>query len=74
MTITATAPIVGTERTRLNAIVFASCLGTIIEWYDFLIYPTAAALVFNKALFPTFDPLAGTLAALGSQTGGRTGA
>ncbi|HEX9469906.1 MAG TPA: MFS transporter [Bradyrhizobium sp.] len=66
MTITATAPIAGMEHTKLNSIVFASCLGTIIEWYDFLIYATAAALVFNKAFFPTFDPLAGTLAALGS--------
>src|SRR5580658_7690366 len=66
MTIMATAPIAGTERARLNSIVFASCFGTIIEWYDFLIYATAAALVFNKAFFPTFDPLAGTLAALGS--------
>jgi MFS transporter, MHS family, shikimate and dehydroshikimate transport protein len=66
MTITAMAPVVGVERTKLNSIVFASCLGTIIEWYDFLIYATAAALVFNKAFFPTFDPLAGTLAALGS--------
>ncbi|MDE2378526.1 MAG: MHS family MFS transporter [Bradyrhizobium sp.] len=62
----ATAPIVGAERTKINSVVFASCLGTIIEWYDFLIYATAAALVFNKAFFPTFDPLAGTLAALGS--------
>jgi MFS transporter, MHS family, shikimate and dehydroshikimate transport protein len=62
----ATAPIAGTERTKINSIVFASCFGTIIEWYDFLIYATAAALVFNKAFFPTFDPLAGTLAALGS--------
>jgi MHS family shikimate/dehydroshikimate transporter-like MFS transporter len=66
MTMTAMAPATGVERTKINAIVFASCLGTIIEWYDFLIYATAAALVFNKAFFPTFDPLAGTLAALGS--------
>jgi MFS transporter, MHS family, shikimate and dehydroshikimate transport protein len=66
MTITAAAPIVGIERSKMNSIVFASCFGTIIEWYDFLIYATAAALVFNKAFFPTFDPLAGTLAALGS--------
>ena len=66
MTITATAPIAGVERAKINSIVFASSVGTIIEWYDFLIYATAAALVFNKAFFPTFDPLAGTLAALGS--------
>src|ERR1700719_3959233 len=66
MTIMATAPIAGAERARINSIVFASCSGTIIEWYDFLIYATAATLIFNKAFFPTFDPLAGTLAALGS--------
>src|ERR1700723_4430303 len=66
MTITATAPGVSIERTGINCIVFASALGTVIEWYDFLIYATAATLVFNKAFFPTFDPLAGTLAALGS--------
>jgi MFS transporter, MHS family, shikimate and dehydroshikimate transport protein len=67
MSMATAAPDVGDlERSKLNSIVFASCVGTIIEWYDFLIYATAAALVFNKAFFPTFDPLAGTLAALGS--------
>src|SRR5271169_1677704 len=66
MTMTAAAPIAGIDRWKMSSIVFASCFGTIIEWYDFLIYATAATLVFNKAFFPTFDPLAGTLAALGS--------
>jgi MHS family shikimate/dehydroshikimate transporter-like MFS transporter len=67
MSLATAAPDMGAlERSKLNSIVFASCVGTIIEWYDFLIYATAAALVFNKAFFPTFDPLAGTLAALGS--------
>jgi MFS transporter, MHS family, shikimate and dehydroshikimate transport protein len=65
MSITATAPVASAERPKINSIAFASCLGTIIEWYDFLIYATATALAFNKAFFPTFDPLAGTLAALG---------
>ncbi|MGC1561189.1 MAG: MFS transporter [Bradyrhizobium sp.] len=57
----------------MNSIVFASCFGTIIEWYDFLIYATAATLVFNKAFFPTFDPLASTLAALGTYAVGFLG-
>jgi MHS family shikimate/dehydroshikimate transporter-like MFS transporter len=66
MTIATTAPMAGAGRSTMNSIVFASCFGTIIEWYDFLIYATAATLIFNKAFFPTFDPLASTLAALGS--------
>jgi len=54
------------ETSALNRIVWASVLGTVIEWYDFLIYGTAAALVFGKLFFPTLDPLAGTLAAFGA--------
>src|SRR5205823_13666190 len=41
----------------------ASLIGTSIEWYDFFLYGTAAALVFNKLFFPTFAPIAGTMAA-----------
>src|SRR5580704_4113902 len=51
---------------QMSQIVWASVLGTVVEWYDFLIYGTAAALVFNKLFFPTLDPLAGTLAAFGA--------
>lgn len=54
------------QASEVNRVVFASSIGTIIEWYDFLIYGTAAALVFNKLFFPADDPLMGTLAALGS--------
>src|SRR5512137_2597431 len=41
----------------------ASLIGTAIEWYDFFIYGTAAALVFNKLFFTQMDPMTGTLAA-----------
>src|SRR5271166_922951 len=41
----------------------ASLIGTAIEWYDFFLYGTAAALIFNKLFFPTFDPGVGTLLA-----------
>ena len=44
----------------------ASLIGTTIEWYDFFLYGTAAALIFNKLFFPTFDPMVGTLLAFGT--------
>jgi MFS family permease len=52
---------------RQYAIVgIASLIGTTIEWYDFFVYGTAAALVFNRIFFPAFDPITGTLAAFGT--------
>ncbi|NPC56905.1 MFS transporter [Caenimonas soli] len=60
------APPTTASPSEVKRVVFASSIGTIIEWYDFLIYGTAAALVFNKLFFPAADPLVGTLAALGS--------
>ncbi len=47
----------------VNRVVLASFIGTMIEWYDFFLYGTAAALVFNRLFFPNIDPLAGTMAA-----------
>ncbi|MFF3497460.1 MFS transporter [Streptomyces sp. NPDC003247] len=56
---TVTAP----SMTRLAS---ASLAGTAIEFYDFFVYGTAAALILGPLFFPTFSPLAGTLAAFGT--------
>lgn len=47
----------------IHRIAFASFIGTCIEYFDFFIFSTAAALVMNDLFFPSMDPLAGTLAA-----------
>lgn len=44
-------------------VALASLIGTTIEWYDFFIFGTAAAIAFNVLFFPTADPVIGTLLA-----------
>jgi MFS family permease len=60
-------PSAGESRARqpssVRKVIVASLIGTSLEWYDFFIYGTAAALVFNKLFFPSFEPLVGTLLA-----------
>jgi len=51
----------------------ATFIGSAIEWYDFFIYGTAAALIFNRLFFPEFDPLVGTIATLASLATGYVG-
>ncbi|MFF9151371.1 MFS transporter [Streptomyces sp. NPDC014846] len=47
----------------MSRLAAASLAGTAIEFYDFFVYGTAAALVLGPLFFPTFSPVAGTLAA-----------
>src|SRR6516164_3004690 len=52
--------------TEIKRIVASSVIGTAVEWYDFLIYGTATALVFNKLFFPLSDPALSSVAAFGT--------
>src|SRR5215470_18683506 len=47
----------------VKKVAFASFIGSTVEWYDFFLYGTAAALVFGDLFFPDANPTVGTLAA-----------
>ena len=66
---TQTSPATGvstTSRTPMAKVVLASLIGTAVEWYDFFLYGSAAALVFGSVFFPESDPVNATLLAFGT--------
>lgn len=58
-----TAAEAGSRPDQLRRVALASAVGTTIEWYDYFIYSTAAALVFGSQFFSTLEPASATLAA-----------
>src|SRR5438067_6946705 len=51
------------KRTSTSRLAAASAVGTTLEWYDFTVYNTLAALIFNRLFFPSFDPMTGIILA-----------
>ncbi|WP_314325046.1 MFS transporter [Paenarthrobacter ilicis] len=58
-----------TQKQVVRAVI-ASTVGTAVEWYDFILFGTASALVFNVLFFPDLDPLLGTVAAFATNAVG----
>jgi metabolite-proton symporter len=53
-------------RKAIRTTIVSAIIGTAVEWYDYYLYATAAAAIFNKLFFPKADPLIGTLLAYGT--------
>ncbi|SPF07346.1 MFS transporter [Streptomyces sp. MA5143a] len=65
------SPSTDSERSRqLRRVALSGLLGTAVEFYDFLVYGTVAALVFGELFFPGAAPAVGTIAAFGTFAAG----
>ncbi|CAM5395327.1 MFS transporter [Streptomyces spiroverticillatus] len=66
----AEGPVAAADAAQMRRVAFSSLLGTVVEYYDFLLYGTVAALVFGTAFFPQASVAAGTIAAFGTFAAG----
>ena len=63
-------PSVGPDPRQMRRVLLSSFLGSTVEFYDFLLYGTAAALVFGTVFFADLDPMIATIASLGTLAAG----
>ncbi|KQT52481.1 MULTISPECIES: MFS transporter [unclassified Aureimonas] len=63
VTLTGSPPAEAGRRPSPKRLAAASMVGTALEWFEFTLYNTMAALIFNQIFFPQFDPIAGTILA-----------
>ena len=54
------------QRRHMRRVLLSSYLGSAVEFYDFLVYGTAASLVFVHIFFADLDPVVGTIASFGT--------
>jgi len=55
-----------TMRRVMRTTMLSAVVGTAVEWYDFYLYATASAVIFNRLFFPSYSHLIGTLLAYGT--------
>ena len=55
----------GSDARSHRRVLYSTFLGGVLEWYDFYLYATASAIIFNVLFFAPGDPVVGTIASFG---------